>query len=407
MVAKQLGLNNDPFIDFGNSTNNVVRLPLVNAADLCKEPLEPREWHVEGFIPRHTVSQLSGDGGDGKSLLMLQLAVSTALGENWIGLPVQCPGPVLYLSAEDDLKELRRRLAGILDAYGCDSEPSNLTLAPLAGMNAVLAIESRNNTIEGTPLWIELQNTIADLKPTLVIIDNLADVFSGNENSRPQARQFVNMLRGEAIKHEMSVLLLSHPSLTGINSGSGMSGSTAWNNSVRSRLYLERVFIDKIEADSDVRRLTSKKTNYSKKGEMIMLRWKDWVFVRDDIANDSPATLGAQSVQMQAERVFLELLGRYCEQGRYVNSSGGTTYAPTAFARDPDAKGISKAAFRNAMNKLFRDKKIKTVEFGPPSKRRSRIEVVGTFAKDDSEKPNPEKESTSKEESKPPMKKAA
>jgi hypothetical protein len=35
------------------------------------------------------------------------------------------------------------------------------------------------------------------------------------------------------------VLLTGHPSLTGINTGTGTSGSTAWNASVRSRLYFD------------------------------------------------------------------------------------------------------------------------------------------------------------------------
>jgi hypothetical protein len=76
----------------------------------------------------------------------------------------------------------------------------------------------------------------------------------GNENDRAQARQFIGMLRGLAIRHECAVLLLSHPSVAGIASGGGSSGSTAWNNSVRSRLYLSRVVgNDGFEANPDAR----------------------------------------------------------------------------------------------------------------------------------------------------------
>jgi hypothetical protein len=35
-------------------------------------------------------------------------------------------------------------------------------------------------------------------------------------------------------------MLLSHPSLTGINSGTGLSGTTGWHNSVRARMYFVR-----------------------------------------------------------------------------------------------------------------------------------------------------------------------
>jgi hypothetical protein len=36
-----------------------------------------------------------------------------------------------------------------------------------------------------------------------------------------------------------SVVLIAHPSLTGINTGTGISGSTQWHNSVRARFYLK------------------------------------------------------------------------------------------------------------------------------------------------------------------------
>jgi hypothetical protein len=48
-------------------------------------------------------------------------------------------------------------------------------------------------------------------------------------------------LRGLALETSSTALLLAHPSLSGMASGSGTSGSTAWSNSVRSRLYLTSI----------------------------------------------------------------------------------------------------------------------------------------------------------------------
>ena len=55
----------------------------------------------------------------------------------------------------------------------------------------------------------------------------------------------------------------------------------------------------------------------------------------------------------KAERVFLELLDAYTEQGRTVNSSSGPNYAPSVFASDPKAEGITKAKFSTIMKSLF------------------------------------------------------
>ena len=65
-------------------------------------------------------------------------------------------------------------------------------------------------------------------------------MFAGDENSRPQAQEFIGLLKRLARKQNCALLLLAHPSLSGMATGTGMSGSTAWSNSVRSRLYLER-----------------------------------------------------------------------------------------------------------------------------------------------------------------------
>ena len=93
-------------------------------------------------------------------------------------------------------------------------------------------------------------------------------------------RQFIGILRGMAITAGAGVLLTSHPSLTGISTGTGLTGSTAWNASVRSRLYFKRAVTDKDEEpDPDLRVLEVMKSNYGPVGETINLRWKNGLFV--------------------------------------------------------------------------------------------------------------------------------
>ncbi|HEY9147871.1 MAG TPA: AAA family ATPase, partial [Gammaproteobacteria bacterium] len=55
------------------------------AADLEGLPIPEREWLVQDLIPARNVTLLYGDGGTGKSLLALQLAVAVALGRPWLG----------------------------------------------------------------------------------------------------------------------------------------------------------------------------------------------------------------------------------------------------------------------------------------------------------------------------------
>lgn len=108
--------------------------------------------------------------------------------------------------------------------------------------------------------------------PALNVIDTLADVYPANENDEAKIRQFVGILRSLAIKRKCAVLLLGNPSLTGCNSGTGMSGSTAWDNSVWSRLYLSRISDNGFEPDADARVLSTKKANYERAGGAINLK---------------------------------------------------------------------------------------------------------------------------------------
>jgi RecA-family ATPase len=358
---------------FGNTDQASPPLKIVSAATLANKPVPERVWHVPDLIPARTVTNISGDGGVGKSLLFLQLSVATVLDRLWLDHKVRAGG-VVYLSAEDEIDEQHRRLAKIAAAEGISlADLGNLQILPYAGLDAILAEPvGRSNRIESTPLWHQIRQAAANLKPKLVVFDTQSDVFAGDENNRAQVRQFVGMLRGLAIENDLTAMLLSHPSLTGISSGSGSSGSTGWNNAVRSRFYLERILIDGDEVDTDLRRLTNKKMNYGRRGYEIVVRWVDGVFVSDGTGSQG----GLVNLNVETELAFLHLLSAYNAEGRAVNASRGCNFAPAVFARDPRAKGTSKRKFEVAMNRLFEVRKVEVVSIGPPSKRRQNLVPV-------------------------------
>lgn len=339
-----------------------------SAASLKDKPVPPRQWLVHGLVPQKTVTLFSGDGGTGKSLLALQLAVAVTAGTGWIGKAVE-RGRVIFLSAEDDDDELHRRVDDILRAEGrAYDDLDGLTLRSLAGEDALLAIDTQIALMQ-TELFKELDAQAAEDTPALVVIDTLADVYPANENDRAKVRQFVGILRGLALKRKCAVLLLGHPSLTGLNSGSGTSGSTAWNNSVRSRLYLSRITDNGFEPDDSARVLSIKKANYAATGDEFNLKWHAGVF----IAEAQPQGLDALAAGAKGERVFLKLLDEYTAQGRFISASPGPTYAPTQFTKHPDAEGCTKTALAAAMNTLFKRGMVEVAEHGKGAKARSHI----------------------------------
>lgn len=343
-------------------------IKVIDPADWYDRVVPERHWYIEGMIPSRQVTLLSGDGGTGKSLLAYQVGIAGALGVETIGLS-PAEGGVVYLAAEDDEDELIRRGHDILTATGhtfADLK-GKMRVMPMAGVNAEMVAVAPDRQLVIMELTGKVEDIVQDFRPVLLILDTSADVFGGDEINRRQVRFFVSMLRNMAIKHDLAVLLLSHPSVAGMQTGTGLSGSTAWNNSVRSRLYLTA---DK--EDEDMRLLKGMKSNYARKGGETKLRWREGVFILDD-GKPSP---GAELVANNADKVFLRLLSAINGSGRRVSSSKSSAYAPTVMAAMPERDGTSKKSLIDAMARLFAEKKIAVVKEGPPSKQRERLVVV-------------------------------
>jgi len=262
-----------------------------------------RKWIVPNYIPDETVTMLSGDGGIGKSFIAKQLAVARALSREWIGLMPQ-PGRTLMLSCEDDEDELLRRIDSIRKFHGAEWEDLDDFLPiDLVGEDSILGL-LKQGKVEPTEMYRSLDVTMGDFKPGLTILDVLADLFCGDERVRTQARQFVNLLKALCRRHRQAILLLAHPSLTGMNSGTGTSGSTDWSNCVRSRLY----FKPKDGAGNEnIRILQGKKSNYSEVGAPIDVVWQNGLFVPVSRLTG----FDKAAIEQKANDVFLALVKRF------------------------------------------------------------------------------------------------
>lgn len=336
-------------------------------------PVPDREWTVQDFVPAGTVTLLTGEGGAGKSTLGLQLAAARALGREWLSTQPQ-PGRTLVLSAEDDAGEMHRRLDAIRAHYGaCFSDLSDMRMVDLVGEDAVLgAPAAKSGLITATDLFTAVCQQIEVLRPGLVIVDALADAYAGEENNRVQARQFIGMLKRPARQFGCAFLCLAHPSITGINDGTGRSGTTGWGNSVRSRIFFQHAkAADGSSPDPDLRTLTVNKANYGPTGATLTVKWVAGVYV----VQTGPGALDKMAIASRTDETFLTLLALFNLQGQDVSAKRGPTYAPTQFAAHPDAGGIAKRHFEDAMQRHLASARIKIETFGPPSRQRSRLVI--------------------------------
>lgn len=328
------------------------------------------EWVVDQMLPRGEITVLVGDGGSGKTDIALQLAENCARSaDHWLGHAIM-PGPVLLVSAEESIGGIWRRIdqhgrrngfrledLARLHIWSADIDPKEIADTALA------TSDQRTGRLNATKLFEELRVTSAALAPILVIIDNTAATFAGNMNDRAVVRAFVNLLRALAWgPGRPAVMLLDHPSQSGLKNGTGHAGSVDWRNGPRGRLFLELPVTDE-EARRGLRILRSVKCNDGPMIAPIALQWRDHGF--EVQAPRSP--LQVLRIEQEAEETFLTLLDTFIAQGRYVSALPCNTYAPAVFARlQPEFK---RDAFRAAMERLFAKGVIVNAEHGGRGKK--------------------------------------
>ena len=286
-------------------------------------PIPERQWLLNQWFPKRAVSLLFGQGGVGKTLIMQQLANSVADGEPFMGIETS-KMPVLCVLCEDDKQEIDRRQIdinrsrGIDDAFG--SAPDNVYLWPRVGEDNIVVTFPNAGEDQPTSFYADLIKAVetvkGDAEEICVILDNATDFFGGSENVRREVNTFIKSYCGSlCLRFNATVILLAHPSLSGLASGTGMSGSTAWENSVRSRSYLSR----DVDMD-DIRTLSRKKSNYSDINDDsdIKLVWEAGVLTLPH-SEDAIARIESRNVK----RVILDAVDQAQKEGSPFKARSG------------------------------------------------------------------------------------
>lgn len=314
-------------------------LRVVDFSDLDTNPPPHRRWVLRDWIPAATVTLLAGAGGVGKSLLIQQIATCVALGIPLFGSEVVA-GPVCGIFCEDDADELRRRQVRILRLLGRSSVYSshNLHLVARVGFDNALIAFGSDRRMQRTVLLEDLLALAERTAASLVIVDNIAQVFAGSENDRHEVSAFCGALAEICTRTGAAVVLLGHPAKA---IGSEYSGSTAWEAAVRTRLYLDR-------RDDGLLELRRAKANYASTGETVVLAYDDGVLRQADPADTSSAEAQA------AEATVLAALDAYTSRQVAVshNPSARTNLIGMAM-REGLLPGIKREVGMRALNALI------------------------------------------------------
>jgi RecA-family ATPase len=204
----------------------------VEAAWRLKERTEEHRWLVAGLWGEQAVGIVGGEPKCCKSFLALDIAVSVAAGVPCLRrFAVPRAGRVLLFAAEDALHIVRRRLDGICEASG-------VALADLD----IQVITAPTVRLDMTDDCNNLAETVARLKPRLLILDPFVRLHRIDENASGEVAPILAYLRELQRRHGTAVLVVHHARKGAGNAraGQALRGSSEFHAWGDSNLYLRR-----------------------------------------------------------------------------------------------------------------------------------------------------------------------
>ena len=276
---------------------------------------EPTSWRFEGWLPEGTVTLLSANGGVGKSNLSLQLGVAMAHGMPLFDIETK-PSKVLILSGEDEARTVHFRVANICADLGISMSELRDRLVVYDLTQADCVLWKDGGTTERMQ-W--LADVTVATKANVVIIDNASDVFASNENDRTEVRGFMRALNLIANVTRAAVLLLAHVDKASVRGGAGLdsnttfSGSTAWNNSARSRWAMVR--------DADTVVLRHEKCNLGPLQEELRIEFDPGAKVFKRFGTSPGLKAAAKLVRNTQRAAILRLVGDAASAGANLSTN--------------------------------------------------------------------------------------
>lgn len=307
-----------------NETGEVLpALTRVSISDVISNPSRAPEFIWDGYLPRGVVSMLGAHGGAGKSTIALMLCVATALGRPLFGVDtVQCNA--LFVSLEDSASVVRYRLANICRKW--DINPTELdgklTIVDGTEHPELFTAENRGAGVK-TRTYFEMNDLVRTGGLGLVVVDNASDAYGADEIQRRQVRAFIRSLMEVAKPVNCALLLLAHVDKNTSRNGKGeggeaYSGSTAWHNSVRSRLFMKKDENDRLSIEHQ-------KSNLGRCHDPLALTWPDGELPQLASGRSVEISLDAQISGIRGKAdddrfiTLLKMIDEHASRGQYCS----------------------------------------------------------------------------------------
>jgi hypothetical protein len=182
---------------------------IVRDASFALSPQQPIEWVIDQLIAEGSLSVFYGEPGSKKTYALISLAVCVALGKTWLG-HVSHPRKVLIVDEESGERRLTLRIGAALRGE-LGEEDTPLEFVSLAGFKM-----DKKKDVK------VLHDLVEERDVGLLIIDALADIMEGDENSKQDTQPVFSALRKIAESTNTAIIVIHHSNKSG-----GYRGSSA------------------------------------------------------------------------------------------------------------------------------------------------------------------------------------
>lgn len=210
----------DELVKIINSTKPDERFKDLEYLFKIGKKLKPLKKIWDAFVFEGGLIHFPSERGIGKTLLLLNLAISIANGEKaFIDFNIDYSGPVLFLDFEMGERLMTVRLNKMLE-----NTPFELKSA----LTNLFVLNTNRTFIEELPKVLQL---ITEIKPILIIVDNLRlAVSSINANSGSEIARFFQLILSIRSRYNTAIIVVDHfrkhtknlPTESDLQSGSGV-----------------------------------------------------------------------------------------------------------------------------------------------------------------------------------------
>jgi RecA-family ATPase len=348
--------------------------------------LPPRQWLYGNHYQRGNLSASVAPGGTGKSSLVLGEAIVLASGRPVLGDAPSERCRVWIHNGEEPLEELNRRIVAFCQHHKISQSELDGWLFYTSGAEFPLKVAKGYSELKlNQSLINDITHHISENKIDVFIADPLISMHSTNEKDNDRMNDVCGVFKdigwqtNSAVEINHHMRKLPAGSAESDRTGDDSRGATAIHDAVRGMRVLNLMSsaeAGRLGLEDYKRRLhfriDREKANYVAPGvknenwykfESVLLANGDDVGVVTRWDYPDASTLDHSEQAVADNELFLRLLSRLSAEGRWVNSVSGPNYAPTTFAKEPEATGVSKIRLAAAMRRLFNAKHIKNEEY--------------------------------------------